>query len=366
MDLDPADDDRGVSPYLNINLLISSSRQETASGSYTLITPVGSVYIEGITIPTVGYNGVDLSSTLAGLEYIKFDMEVISGSISLDIPILSRKSKTTYYYFKLEKTYIGEAPDCLPSAYYDVAADTFDPKVIRVYYYDGGSEMIFIPYLPYLFTSHDYNPLINNSEESRRSVVLRQLDKNGNQAIPTNMMAVRAGTATFAEVEDSAYSRVGNVTSKYEGSKLTNRGFLDFDPTMTVRSFLGSVHPLNSDLATLLTTTNIPTTYYYFNVCRPPKNLIPPSASLGSAHPLDLDNYYPSLSGSLTIVSASYTSNCLDNNTVYTISGSLLYEKIKENYARLTNVKVLAAERGEVYTTDGLGYVYEISSSLDV
>lgn len=322
----------------NINLLISSSMipHEPISGSEQYPDPESGLYLIGLTVPSRWYSdtgaSVNLAPTLAEVDTIKIPY----GGEYRTVNITARQQKDGYYFLRTEETYLGNTLPPLSVSFEDPYFHS-----INFYYKETGAELVFIPYLPEAFRSHNYNPLINNSEQSRKSRVRRIIDRSGDYAAPTNLDAILSQSAEFAEIQDSDYSKVGTVLSRYRGTEEYNRGVKGFDPALTLKPFKGSKFPVEADIQTLLTTAGTEPITLYFNIPNLLRKNIPSGKNVNTELTL------PSLSGSAFYIDG-----------VFHQSGSILFEELENRQlTRIIKSKVLLADKGTVLTTDEFGYV---------
>lgn len=332
-----------TSSYTNINLLISCSMFPGVpiSGSDYYIESGSEIYLVGVTIPTRwsgSAEGVNLAPTLAEVDTLRIPFPS-AGSDYISVPIIDRQHKVGYYYLRTEKTLIrATGSSDLPSTTFPTAGPG---SSISYYYIINGAEIIFTPFLPEQFSSYNYNPLINNSEQSRRSVVRQVVGRSEKQTEPTNIEAIRTQTAEAAQIQDSNYSKVGTIRGRYAGSVVTDGGVKGNDPGISVRAFTGSVHPSGSNIAAIKADTNLTFKSIYFNI-----NKIPLHKYMTGNYLPNIDTSFPSPSGSLILTGSNYIT-----------SGSLLYEERGNNLARIVNSKVFARDRNIFFVTNEFGYV---------
>jgi len=315
----------------NINLLISSSL--VVSG--TVKIPTGSIYLQGMTIPFVSKENVNIGTALRDVTSVRFKL---AGSV-IKAPIIARQHKNNYYFFRIQSTFLP----ALPSGFSIVG----DQRI----YSASNAELILIPYISTPFQNSDYNPLISTTQISEKSPVRQVVDRVADQIEPTNLIAILSQSATPAEVQESSYTKASIINGRYNGSVMDNEGIPGDDPALNIRSFAGSIYPVGADVTTVVKSTNVTTENIYFNVAKIPSKQIPPGVKYNS------NISFPSITGSLRIVSSSYTNNALDSNTVYVLEGNLLYQEQDKKFVRITDSKVFAPEKGTVFTTDEFGRV---------
>lgn len=104
------------------------------------------------------------------------------------------------------------------------------------------------------FAQSPYNTLEGSIEDARQSTYIMQSDRykvgtltNPTYTGPLNIDSLLAGSATKANIQESNYSSLSWIRSRYDGTK-TN--VLDYktDPALTGRTFLGADFASGSDL----------------------------------------------------------------------------------------------------------------------
>ena len=298
----------------NINLFYSSS----ISGSDTPIPPYT---ITGISIQDQIGSGLDISSALKNVNSLKFDF----GGDRLTANILGRQKRTGYFFFKIDPLVTNSLPTTL-----DLAGNVIE----------NDSEFVFVPYIQTSFNNNNYNPLINNSEDSKRNSITQQVDRNTSQANPTNLIALLAGNANPAEIQNCSYTKVGIISSRYVGTKTTPAGpVYNFNkdaftatvvantiagnsPAASFKGFEGTVYPDDAD-TTAIKNINLSDRIVleiFFD------------AQLTGTHPTKTFPNYPS-------------------------TGNFVFLTDKNRFVRSVKSKIYSIDKDEVYTTDEFGGV---------
>lgn len=287
-------------------------------------TPVAPFYIQGLTLPNRSKSGVDITEALKQVNKFTFD---VSGS-QVTSKVTARQVKSGYTFFRLSQIAIDKLPT------------TEDINSNPIW---NGSEFIFFPFLGSNFNTSDFNPLMNNSETSRRNKFKSRVDRNDSQFVPSNLTAIVAGTAEQAELQHSNYTDSGLVNARYDGVTETSGSSPYDDPAIAVRFTKGSIHPLGADDnriagADLLLTGSMEKDpqSIYFRVDRTPTSLVPSGTEYISG-----SNQIPNLKSIYGRAS--------------TISGSILYEEIEGRLTRITSQKVFIEESGEIFVTNDRG-----------
>jgi len=105
------------------------------------------------------------------------------------------------------------------------------------------------------FADSPYNVLGGSIEDSRNSTYMMQSDRykvgtlnNPSYTGPLNIDALLSGSATRASIQDSNYSSIGWLRSRYDGTK-TNRADYKVDPALAGRLFQGADFASGSDIS---------------------------------------------------------------------------------------------------------------------
>lgn len=304
----------------NANLLVSSS----ISGSFPNVTPIAPFTVKGITMPVVSKNNKRIEPALKEVTEFRFNFngQIIKSSI------LGRQKRRGYYFFQLADFVINELPATLD----------FDGNVI----YDN-SEFVFVPYVAVSFINNDYNVLLSNSARSKLSDTRQVVDRNTNAAIPSNLIAILSQSAEPAEIQNCSYTKIGLISSRYEGTKTTKAGPLyEFnydilqskvlsraipgnDPALALKEFRGSIHPSDSSNATIkaIQLSDRDIINIFFNT------------ELSGSHPNKTYSNFPQV-------------------------GSFLEEEQGTRFVRAVNSKIYSIDKGTIFTTDELGRVLTI------
>lgn len=185
----------------NANLLYSSSVVNPGIDD----TPVPPFTLQGIAIPFLSKEGVNVAAALKEVDEFKFDFNI--GQISAKVT--GRQKKTEYFYFTFEEIVTNTLPTGV-----DAGGNT-------VY---NNSQFVFLPYVTTGFINSDYNPLLNNSSISKLSSTRRVADKLTSQYVPSNLDAIINGSAQYAQIQNCSYTKAGILNSKYNGGKATAAG----------------------------------------------------------------------------------------------------------------------------------------------
>lgn len=166
--------------------------------------------IVGVTIGN-DYQGLNTVTTFRQCTHLLLRLK--DGSIKLTI--VDRRVLPSYTYFKVVGPELKERPKI------SFSTGSIGGKTI-MYTYESTASMVDVDYIPYCgveYTSEDYNPVLNNAVASVKNTSVRIVDFLRGDQVPTNLKALSNGSADFAEVPDSYYSSVGNMTGRFLGTK---------------------------------------------------------------------------------------------------------------------------------------------------
>ena len=302
----------------NINLLLSSSVVNPGIDD----TPVPPFTLQGIAIPNISKEGVDISSALREIETLRFDFT--EGQVTTTI--IGKQKKKEYFYYLIDPINVNTYPSSIgPGG--------------ETEYKD--SEVVFVPYVQTSFNNNDYNPLINNSEGSKRNDTTQRVDRTTSQNKPTNLLAILQGTAEPAEIQNCSYTKVGIIRGRYNGTKTTaaptqtefnkqrftdlvvSRGIDGNEPALSFTTFKGSIHPVDAKTTTVQALADRKVVDVYFKA-------------------------ETALSGS----SITYINFPQANSFIYTVDGN--------NFKRVVNSKVFAVENEDTFVLNEDGQVIRI------
>ena len=91
------------------------------------------------------------------------------------------------------------------------------------------------------YTNSDYNAVINNATEIRKSVFIFESERVKGQDTPSNLETILAGTAQPASIQDSNYTSVGWIGGRYEGTKITSIQNQGVNPFLSGQFFEGAI-----------------------------------------------------------------------------------------------------------------------------
>lgn len=282
-------------------------------------------YVIGLTVPFNSTNGVSLEQTLSQVTSIKFTL----GEASITTPVINISKQNQYFYLETSPT----QHFAIPSR--DDANGT--PTDLQV-------EFIFLPYIKEKFDNSDFNALQGNAVGILTSKNALEVDRETDSINPTNLQAIITRTATNAQVQYSNYTIAGWANARYEGSKNVATVPRD-EPAQSLRSFQASVHPLDADVDTVLSSGqgDIDVKTLYFNTEYPPRLFAETSSLTGDWEMVRTGKY--NIAGTFPqTASANY-------------SGSVIYETQGNNFIRVVDKKIHATDKGSVFITNELGIV---------
>ena len=281
----------------NINLLVSSS----VSGSERV--PIPPYTIQGLTIPFTSQNEVNVKSALQQVESVTF--QYTGGDVK--VQILSSQKRNGYFYLQTDPVKVNSIPTL-----------SGGDSVF------SSAEFIFAPYFQISYYNNDYNPLINNSNNSKVNSIRQVVDRRSSQAIPTNLPAILSSSAELAQVQNCSYTKASTINARYDGTKETSRNIPGNEPAVGLRSFKAENYPLNSDTTTIKNTQlsdRIIQTLYF-------------NAKISGSHPNKTLQTFPSGSSFIYV-----------------------FETTGSSYSKAANLKVYSTDKNQVYITNEFGQV---------
>ena len=310
----------------NANLLVSSS----VSGSYPNVESFPPYTVKGISIPFTSKNDKYIEPALKEVNEFRFKVQ---DGILVKSKVLGRQKRNGYYFFSLADFVINSLPTTLD----------FDdnPEV-------ENSEFVFVPYVSVSFINNDYNVLLSNSATSKLSDTHRIVDRmtalSGSADLPSNYTAIISQSAERAELQNCSYTKIGIVSSRYEGTRTSKAGnFYEFnedifeekviqrgipgnDPALALKEFKGSIHPNDSTDVTIkaiqLSDRTVETIFF--------------DTILAGTHPNKTFTNFP-------------------------VSSSFLQTEDGTRFVRSVNSKIYSVDKGEIYTTNELGGVIAVT-----
>lgn len=283
----------------NVNILVSSS----VSGSDNV--PIAPFHIQGMTLPFSSFEGTAMKTPLKEVDTIKFNY---AGDIRT-AEILDRQLKSTHMYLRIKDIVVNTTSSLLEN---DVPTEKL-------------TEFVFTPYNAVSFNNNDYNPLISNADDLKKNAIAQEVDRVTSQITPTNLDAIIAGTAKEAQIQNCSYTKAGIINARYVGSKLDSGSIEGDDPALTFREFKGSVHPADSDNATVK------------------------AIQLSDRE----------------VINVYFTPKVVHGAEVYTQSfpsgSNILYREENNRFIRIVDTKVYSVDKNEIYSTNELGKVSTVA-----
>ena len=283
----------------NANLLYSSS----VSGSDNV--PLAPYLIQGLSIPFSTKDGTSVVAALKSVEKFRF---TFADSIIV-AEVTEKKQQSGFFYYRLNPFFTNTLPSEI-----DESGNTFEADSI----------FTFIPYVAENFNSSDYNPLINNSEQSSLNATRQVVDRTSNAAIPTNLAAIIAGGAKAAEIQDSTYTAAGLANGRFKGTKLTSGSLVGNDPALNLKSFNALLFELDADNGVITGSSTAEAKEVYFALRNTIRNIYTGSI--------------PQLPEGKDL-------------------GSLIFSEEGSKFIRVVNKKIFAADSGYIFETNEFGNV---------
>lgn len=283
----------------NANLLYSSS----VSGSDNV--PLAPYLIQGISIPFSTKDGTSVVAALKSVEKFRFSF---ADSIIV-AEVTEKKQQSGFFYYRLNPFFTNTLPSEI-----DESGNTFEADSI----------FTFIPYVAENFNNSDYNPLINNSEQSSLNSTRQVVDRTSNAAIPTNLAAILAGGAKAAEIQDSTYTVAGLANGRFKGTKLTSGSLVGNDPALNLKSFNALLFETDADNTVITDSSTAEAKEVYFALRNTIRNVYTGSI--------------PQLPEGKEL-------------------GSLIFSEEGNKFIRVVNKKIFAADSGYIFETNEFGNV---------
>ena len=185
----------------------------------------------------------DLNNVLEQVENIKFTFKINGqDDIIFNEAITDRgyygptvANGNPFFYFQLSPFIIKNYQD--------------PPYVTELYQY----QPVQISLTPYLlditFGFSEYNAVIGNATENRKSKIRVESTRVEDSILPTNWEAIISGSASPATIQDSMYEDTGWARARYNGSTITSRGNAGVSPAFTGTPFRGEVFTGDTDNA---------------------------------------------------------------------------------------------------------------------
>lgn len=297
----------------NANLLYSSS----VSGSTNV--PISPFHLQGLTIPFTSQEGTNVAAAFKEVTEINFTYT--TGTVTAKIT--GRQKRSEYFYFTFDEVVVNELPTELGGV------NTFE-----------NSEFVFVPYSTLEFNNNDYNPLMNNSEGSKRNAIAQKVDRFADAVNPTNFDAILSQSAEYAEIQNCSYTKIGIINGKYNGSKNTAAGpayqfnkdlltsFVNTNtvagnsPAQSFKEFEGSLHSSDANTSTIkaINQSDRKLIKIFFN------------SEISGSHPTKSFPNFPN-------------------------SGSFIFTEQGNDFIRTVGSKIYSIDKGEVFTTNELGNV---------
>ena len=214
----------------SVNVLYNEEGNTSGPASITAVSVTAQAFsVNGVTqLPDI-----DLTSVVPQVETISLTFNNVDYTFTVT-SVAFYSTANPFYFF--EVTSNNQVPN-LNDANLDIPALT---------------EVSFTPYISTaIFSTSDYNLIINNATNLRKSTDKLQSDREAGFAIPTNFNAILLQSASKAEIPDSFHTDTGLINARYEGSKTVPDDSSGVPPSLTAREFIGEVFPLevNRDYA---------------------------------------------------------------------------------------------------------------------
>jgi len=297
--------------------------------------------ILGLNIPFNSANDVSLEQTLSNINKVKFTV----GGAPVTVKVTQISKNSGYYFIRVKPKDILTFPSDI---------DSFGTPT------DSSVEFIFDPYLVDKFNNNDYNALIGNASTNVSTTIALEVDRSTDPINPSNLDAIIDKTANPAQLQYSNYTLTGWTNARYEGTKLDSGSIKGDDPAITLKSFKGSLHKVDSDVDTILANeaeneSNLKD--IYFSDTRRPTDYLRIGEELPSTKSFPIAvrfDYTKNLQYTSSLVNYSAEEPV---RVVLSYPGDFVYGEQGNRFVRLVETKIYASDKGTVYTTDEFGRV---------
>jgi hypothetical protein len=201
--------------FLNDNYPLEGQINYYAEYAFDRKTGLPILYIKAVKINSFDLNGNDYSTTLNSLTNITIPIPSPPGALNTrTIPVGTPSFQDSNVYLAYPLTFIN-----LP--------------IINSSYWIQTGPVSFIPDPPdndipdsnIIWDYYDYNPVINNTVDDVKSVVIMKVDLDEGITVPSNFDALIDGVAERAAVQDSNYSSLAWSNIRYRGSRVSSKNF---------------------------------------------------------------------------------------------------------------------------------------------
>ena len=192
----------------------------------------------------------DLNNVLEQVEQIQFtfiaerNLGQPDVNLEFNIPITNKAyynatSYDPFFYFQFEDILINPATQYTNlNNDYQVLQVNLTPFLLDIQF--GFSE---------------YNALIGNALDNRKSKLRVESNRTEDSVLPTNWQAIMSGSAFPATVQDSLYYDTGWVRGRYNGAKITATGNSSVAPAINGTPFQGEIFTYDADDTFICSTT---------------------------------------------------------------------------------------------------------------
>jgi hypothetical protein len=201
--------------FINDNYPIVGQINYYAQYEFDIKLNIPVLYIKAIKINSFDLNGNDYSTTLNSLTNITIPIPSLPGTLDTrTIPVGTTTYQGSNVYLAYPSTVVY-----LP--------------IINSSYWNQTGPVSFIPDPPnntipnsnIIWDYYEYNPIINNTVDDVKSVVIMKVDLDEGITVPSNFDALINKTAARASVQDSNYSSYAWSNIRYRGSRASSKNF---------------------------------------------------------------------------------------------------------------------------------------------
>lgn len=210
---------------INVNFDIDETAPFHGTITGLTVTPTA-LSIDGET------NGTDISLILEQITQVIFTFQVTSTySQQFDLEVTNspvfypNPGGNAFYYFTVTPAEILT----------DLSSEPIPIENLN-------QSVSFLPFIQDIqFSSNEYNAILSNAQEARKSERIVESDRIRGRILPTNFEAILDQSADPAYIQDSNYSSQGWSNSRYAGSVSSKSNYGGVTPSISARAFQGAV-----------------------------------------------------------------------------------------------------------------------------
>jgi len=190
---------------------------DPGAGEIELFVSGGS-NVAGITISTSNCSGTNFSYTIQQVDSVTIE--------NVEYTIVNKIPYPTHFFL-------------------ETALTSYNTGSVDI----GSNECIQVEFNPFLqpvpFTYDDYNAILGNTDTSRTTSFIFDVDRTNNQIVPLNIDNILSGNGTPAKFPESNHTDTGLTNARYSGTK-TSISDYGSTPAFSAVSFKGSTYGVDT------------------------------------------------------------------------------------------------------------------------